>query len=83
MTDDCGDGSDEEYGICQGYIGCDFENKIDPCNWTQSTDDDFNWKRDKAGTPSVNTGPTRDHTYGTALGMLIGICCSFVNSFTS
>eukprot|EP00794_Sanderia_malayensis_P017044 gene17044-18759_t len=68
LTDDCGDGSDEEFATCRGYIGCDFEQSVDPCNWTQSTDDDFNWKRDRAGTASVNTGPTRDHTYGTAFG---------------
>jgi len=68
LTDDCGDGSDEGPFICQGYIGCDFENVVDQCNWTQATDDDFDWTRDNGGTPTVNSGPTRDHTYGTAKG---------------
>lgn len=68
LTDDCGDGSDEGVGICQGYIGCDFEGIVDQCNWTQATDDDFDWTKDNGGTPTVNSGPTRDHTYGTSLG---------------
>ena len=71
LTDDCGDGSDEGPFICQGYIGCDFENVVDQCNWTQATDDDFDWTRDNGGTPTVNSGPTRDHTYGTAKGRLL------------
>eukprot|EP00795_Rhopilema_esculentum_P012712 gene12712-3431_t len=69
LTDDCGDGSDEDRaGICQGYIGCTFESIQDSCNWTQATDDDFDWTRDRGGTPTVNSGPTRDHTYGTSTG---------------
>ena len=71
LTDDCGDGSDEGPFICQGYIGCDFENVVDQCNWTQATDDDFDWTRNSGATPTVNSGPTRDHTYGTAKGRLL------------
>ena len=78
LTDDCGDGSDEDLNTCAGYIGCNFENAVDPCNWTQSTDDDFNWTRDNGGTPTINSGPTRDHTYGTALGKLMNIHLSFM-----
>ena len=78
LTDDCGDGSDEDLNTCAGYIGCDFENVVDQCNWTQSTDDDFNWTRDNGGTPTINSGPTRDHTYGTALGKLTNILLSLI-----
>ncbi len=54
--------------MCRGYIGCDFETAVDPCNWTQSTADDFDWTRNNGGTATVNSGPTRDHTYGTSFG---------------
>ena len=30
--------------------------------------DNFDWKRDNAGTSSSGTGPKFDHTYGTAQG---------------
>ncbi|XP_033121484.1 enteropeptidase-like [Anneissia japonica] len=49
------------------FAKCDFE---DPsiCNFVQDTTDDFNWKRRSASTPSANTGPSFDHTYGTCKG---------------
>ncbi|XP_055957693.1 MAM and LDL-receptor class A domain-containing protein 2 [Patella vulgata] len=62
-------------GACQAVanvnvsagISCDFEDaKI--CGYTQSKADKFDWSRDNAGTSSVATGPTADHTYGTAAG---------------
>ncbi|XP_070565435.1 MAM and LDL-receptor class A domain-containing protein 2-like isoform X2 [Ptychodera flava] len=33
------------------------------CGWTNERElDDFDWQRDKAGTPTGGTGPDRDHT---------------------
>ncbi|XP_047128245.1 MAM and LDL-receptor class A domain-containing protein 1 isoform X1 [Hydra vulgaris] len=70
FVDDCGDSSDETIGdICSEYVGCDFENLLtDACNFTQETADDFDWTLNQGWTPSYNTGPTRDHTYGTSQG---------------
>ncbi|MCB9855564.1 MAG: hypothetical protein H6818_07725 [Phycisphaerales bacterium] len=36
--------------------------------WTQSANDNFDWTRDSAGTPSSGTGPSVDHTLGTSAG---------------
>lgn len=36
--------------------------------WTQSANDDLDWTRDSGGTPSGSTGPSIDHTLGTAAG---------------
>ena len=40
------------------------------CNWQQdhSGADNFDWKRASGATPSVQTGPSFDHTYGTKQG---------------
>lgn len=38
------------------------------CNWNNSKEDDFNWYRQSGGTSSVGTGPTFDHTTGSAKG---------------
>ncbi|OXB84679.1 UNVERIFIED_CONTAM: hypothetical protein H355_001156, partial [Colinus virginianus] len=74
LVDDCGDGSDEDkcnLTFCSAYVSdpdlqCDFENGL--CNWAQDTEDDFDWIRIKGPTPTVNTGPLKDHTTGTSLG---------------
>ena len=51
----------------KGYNQCDFE--TDLCDWTQATaTDDFDWTRFNGATPSVDTGPSRDHTTGTSEG---------------
>jgi len=70
FIDDCGDTSDEAVGgICNNYLGCNFEMDQDPCNFTQAkSGDDFDWTLNAGWTPSYNTGPTRDHTYGTSEG---------------
>ena len=71
FIDDCGDSSDEAVGgACINYIGCNFEDAInDPCNFTQDKNgDDFDWTRYQGWTPSWNTGPTRDHTFGQSTG---------------
>jgi len=36
--------------------------------WWQGTDEDQDWIVDNGGTPSLNTGPTFDHTTGNATG---------------
>ena len=62
FKDDCGDNSDE---IPCGTT-CTFE---DECykGWRQSTGTDvFKWKRRQGQTPSTGTGPSTDHTLGTA-----------------
>nr|KAG5689551.1 hypothetical protein BaRGS_022054 [Batillaria attramentaria] len=59
-------------GLCSSGGGsnpgtCDFE---DPqlCGYTQDTSDKFDWTRQARGTQSSRTGPSSDHTYGTAQG---------------
>ena len=70
LTDECGDSSDEHVAShCKDFIGCSFETYgNDPCNMTQDKSDDFDWYLGSSYTPSFNTGPTRDHTYGTSSG---------------
>ncbi|GFN85246.1 MAM and LDL-receptor class a domain-containing protein 1-like [Plakobranchus ocellatus] len=43
---------------------CDFEKDL--CNYKQESSDAFNWTRHNGRTASSNTGPSVDHTYGTA-----------------
>ncbi|XP_078283847.1 MAM and LDL-receptor class A domain-containing protein 1 [Rhinoraja longicauda] len=64
LVDDCGDGSDEDN--CVQELLCDFENGF--CNWQQAKDDDFDWSINKGQTSTFNTGPSKDHTLGTAEG---------------
>lgn len=53
---------------------CDFESQSF-CTWNQVSNkfntsgyDDFDWVLGSGSTPSYGTGPTVDHTKGTALG---------------
>ncbi|NXF84809.1 MALR1 protein, partial [Eubucco bourcierii] len=64
LVDDCGDGSDED--DCNPDLQCDFENGL--CNWEQDGEGDLDWVRIQGPTPTVNTGPLKDHTTGTASG---------------
>ncbi|XP_033367551.1 MAM and LDL-receptor class A domain-containing protein 1 [Parus major] len=64
LVDDCGDGSDED--SCDPDLQCNFENGL--CNWEQDVWDDFDWIRIRGPTPTVNTGPLKDRTTGTARG---------------
>ncbi len=42
--------------------------EIDFGNYSDVGGDDFDWARDSGGTPSSGTGPSVDHTLGTAAG---------------
>ncbi|KAM3929531.1 MAM and LDL-receptor class A domain-containing protein 1 isoform 2-T2 [Leptodactylus fuscus] len=64
LIDNCGDGSDEMN--CNSELQCDFEDGL--CNWMQDADDDFDWTRHQGQTPTLDTGPMKDHTLGTAKG---------------
>ncbi|KAK3713138.1 hypothetical protein QZH41_010040 [Actinostola sp. cb2023] len=58
FTKDCWDGSDETN--CDNYTRCTFE---DPniCDWLQAKNDHMNWTRHRGSTPSLYTGPDKDH----------------------
>ena len=45
-----------------GRVNCDFE--TDNCKYTNSRNDDFDWKHYSGSTPSAFTGPFGDHTTG-------------------
>ncbi|XP_058915238.1 MAM and LDL-receptor class A domain-containing protein 1 [Kogia breviceps] len=64
LVDDCGDDTDE--ATCVPELQCDFENGI--CNWEQDTEDDFDWTWNQGPTSTLNTGPMKDYTLGTAKG---------------
>ncbi|XP_075409528.1 MAM and LDL-receptor class A domain-containing protein 1 [Tenrec ecaudatus] len=64
LVDDCGDKTDETN--CVAELQCNFENGI--CNWEQDAEDDFDWTRNQGPTSTLNTGPMKDHTIGTAKG---------------
>lgn len=38
------------------------------CNWEQDTESDFDWTRNQGSTSTLNTGPVKDNTLGTAQG---------------
>jgi hypothetical protein len=56
-------------GECPGSEMCTFE--VDLCTWLNGQNgvvDDFDWLRNSGSTPSIGTGPSVDHTYGTPEG---------------
>jgi len=67
LTDDCGDGSDEEN--CSNYSSCDFENGI--CDWANDKTAELDWTWHSGSTLSSDTGPKRDHTTGLSEGHYI------------
>lgn len=56
--------------LCDYPTGsCDFETGL--CGWSQEIqDDDWDWLRTSGSTPSGGTGPSQDHTTGSAAGIL-------------
>ncbi|XP_017724713.1 PREDICTED: MAM and LDL-receptor class A domain-containing protein 1 isoform X2 [Rhinopithecus bieti] len=77
LVDDCGDRTDEVN--CAPELQCNFENGI--CNWEQDTKDDFDWTRNQGPTPTLNTGPMKDNTLGTAKGHYLYIESSEPKAF--
>ncbi|XP_014681010.1 PREDICTED: MAM and LDL-receptor class A domain-containing protein 1-like isoform X2 [Priapulus caudatus] len=67
FVDDCGDNSDEE--MCG--TDCDFENS--QCGWYNAADYEMRWLRKKGSTGSSSTGPSVDHTLGSADGYYVYI----------
>ncbi|WAR02785.1 MLRP2-like protein [Mya arenaria] len=65
-------------GACPPAGFCGFEQ--DTCQWSNVlTGDDFDWQRDKGGTPSATTGPRVDHTQGSSQGYYMYIETSGTN----
>uniref|UniRef100_A0A3Q4MY95 Zonadhesin-like n=1 Tax=Neolamprologus brichardi TaxID=32507 RepID=A0A3Q4MY95_NEOBR len=46
--------------LCQFH--CNFEQDL--CQWNQMITDAFDWTRQSGSTPTINTGPSSDHTTG-------------------
>lgn len=43
-----------------GPFNCQFSTNF--CGWTQSTTDDFDWRRNRGSTLTTGTGPPSDHS---------------------
>ena len=68
-------------GECPGTDVCTFQEDL--CSWVNGQNgvvDDFDWLRNSGSTPSYGTGPSVDHTLGTADGVYLYIEAS--NSYT-
>lgn len=76
---DCIDGEEEK--AC-GY-NCDFDSETfsnKTCMWTNSSASSFRWVLNRGATAAANTGPSVDHTTGTAVGYYMSIA-SYTGSF--
>uniref|UniRef100_A0A669E9V5 MAM and LDL receptor class A domain containing 1 n=1 Tax=Oreochromis niloticus TaxID=8128 RepID=A0A669E9V5_ORENI len=72
----CGDSSDENPYICQGFIErCSFE--FDLCSWRQCQEDDFDWRIKASSSPTIGTGPSTDHTLRNSSGHYLYLESSF------
>lgn len=62
-------------------LQCNFEDGL--CNWKQekSGEDVFDWTRISGPTPTLNTGPWKDHTLGTSYGHYLYIESSLPQEF--
>lgn len=59
---------------------CNFEDGL--CNWTQDKQDDvFDWTWIQGPTPTLNTGPWKDHTLGSVNGHYLFIEASTPQQF--
>ncbi|KAK7098916.1 hypothetical protein V1264_003131 [Littorina saxatilis] len=52
--------------VSNSPFDCAFEKNL--CTWAQDRSDVFDWTRSQGPTGTTATGPTTDHTYGTANG---------------
>uniref|UniRef100_A0A3B4CKL8 MAM domain-containing protein n=1 Tax=Pygocentrus nattereri TaxID=42514 RepID=A0A3B4CKL8_PYGNA len=78
LVDDCGDGTDEEN--CSSELMCNFEEGL--CSWTQDEEGDiFDWSLIQGPTPTPNTGPFKDHTWGNVNGQYLYIESSAPQEF--
>lgn len=66
-----------EEGACPSFGSCTFEDGY--CIWYNVDDsrNDFNWELRTGGTASSNTGPSVDHTMGTAEGQFLFMEASY------
>ncbi|XP_045208516.1 MAM domain-containing glycosylphosphatidylinositol anchor protein 1-like [Mercenaria mercenaria] len=55
----------------ESQVKCTFDAGL--CSWHQSVNDNFDWTLISGETPTTNTGPSNDHTLGTAAGKYIFI----------
>ncbi|CAF1691193.1 unnamed protein product, partial [Adineta ricciae] len=60
---------------------CNFEQGVLCATWSHDNDADFRWAPKQGQTPSMNTGPTSDHTYGTSDGWYIYMEASFPQQY--
>jgi hypothetical protein len=74
FSDNCGDGSDESRTTCSTYKKYDFESGLGDFSQGQDgVEDQFDWTRFNGSTPTIFTGPQRDHTLGTRFGFYMYI----------
>ncbi|BFZ04222.1 hypothetical protein BsWGS_07261 [Bradybaena similaris] len=58
-------------GKCAGKGNCDFQ--MDTCSWSNIHNDSMDWLSHSGQTPSDETGPLNDHTYGNLSGKYLFI----------
>lgn len=58
---------------------CNFEDGL--CSWTQDTEDRFDWTWNQGPTPTLNTGPYKDHTWSSVSGHYLFIESSAPQQF--
>ncbi|XP_035827615.1 MAM and LDL-receptor class A domain-containing protein 1 [Aplysia californica] len=62
--------------VVKSNVDCDFESG-GLCQWSQETNDDFDWTFTQGATGSADTGPTTDHTLKSNSGHYIFIEASY------
>ncbi|CAF1538469.1 unnamed protein product, partial [Adineta steineri] len=61
----------------QSPLDCNFEQGVLCSTWSHDVSADFRWEVRQGQTPSANTGPAIDHTYGTPSGWYIYMEASY------